>query len=62
MAVFTLDRDLLMDGASKLVVAILIPLGQSVAYVVSGMYGSIGDLGLVNAMLIIMLPAVCTSG
>ena len=45
------DR-LLMDGASKLV-AILITLGQSVAYVVSGMYGSIGDLGLVNAMLII---------
>ena len=50
-----LDRDLLMDGASKLVEAILITLGQSVAYVVSGMYGSIGDLGLVNAMRIIII-------
>ena len=38
------DR-LLMEGAQKFV-GLLITVGQAVAYVVSGMYGSVGDLGL----------------
>mmetsp|Transcript_33560 Transcript_33560/g.94406 ORF Transcript_33560/g.94406 Transcript_33560/m.94406 type:complete len:475 (+) Transcript_33560:91-1515(+) len=46
------DR-LLIDGATKLM-SILIIVGQAVAYVVSGMYGSVGDLGFVNAGLIIL--------
>merc|ERR1712078_583067 len=44
---------LLMEGAQKFV-GLLITVGQAVAYVVSGMYGSVGDLGIVNAALIIL--------
>ena len=32
----------------------LITIGEAVAYVVSGMYGDVRDLGTVNAVLIIM--------
>lgn len=46
------DRDL-MDGAQKLL-GVLITLGEAVAYVVSGMYGDVKDLGPMNAGLIIL--------
>jgi protein transport protein SEC61 subunit alpha len=43
----------LFKGAEKLC-GMLITLGQSVAYVLSGMYGDLGDLGAGNAILIII--------
>jgi protein transport protein SEC61 subunit alpha len=46
------DR-VLFSGAQKLV-GLLITIGEAVAYVVSGMYGDIKDLGAGNAILIIM--------
>merc|ERR1711939_64755 len=46
------DR-VLFSGAQKLV-GILITIGEAVAYVVSGMYGDVKDLGAGNAILIIM--------
>jgi protein transport protein SEC61 subunit alpha len=46
------DR-LLFQGSQKLV-GMLITLGEAVAYVLSGMYGEIADLGAGNAILIIM--------
>jgi protein transport protein SEC61 subunit alpha len=46
------DRELL-NGAQKLL-GVLITIGEAVAYVVSGMYGDIRDLGAVNAILIIL--------
>jgi len=33
---------------------VLITIGEAVAYVVSGMYGDVRDLGTVNAVLIIL--------
>ncbi|PRQ29250.1 putative SecY/SEC61-alpha family protein [Rosa chinensis] len=45
------DRALL-NGAQKLL-GILIAVGQAVAYVLSGMYGPVGQLGVGNAILII---------
>ncbi|KAK9904436.1 hypothetical protein M0R45_000661 [Rubus argutus] len=46
------DRALL-NGAQKLL-GILIAIGEAVAYVLSGMYGSVGQLGVGNAILIII--------
>merc|ERR1719498_1907847 len=46
------DR-MLFQGAQKLV-GMIITLGEAVAYVISGMYGDIADLGAGNAILIIM--------
>merc|ERR1719182_1287673 len=46
------DRTL-FSGAQKLV-GMLITLGEAVAYVLSGMYGEISELGAGNAILIIM--------
>jgi len=46
------DRSL-FQGAQKLF-GILITIGEAVAYVVSGMYGHISDLGAGNAILIII--------
>ncbi|CAI8606855.1 unnamed protein product [Vicia faba] len=46
------DRALL-NGAQKLL-GILIAVGEAVAYVLSGMYGSVGQLGVGNAILIIL--------
>ncbi|KAI8567873.1 hypothetical protein RHMOL_Rhmol02G0155200 [Rhododendron molle] len=46
------DRALL-NGAQKLL-GILIGVGEAVAYVLSGMYGSVGQLGVGNAILIII--------
>jgi protein transport protein SEC61 subunit alpha len=43
----------LFKGAEKLV-GMLITLGQAVAYVLSGMYGELSDLGAGNAILIII--------
>lgn len=43
----------LFSGAQKLF-GILITLGEAVAYVVSGMYGNISDIGAFNAILIIV--------
>ncbi|KAK6230783.1 hypothetical protein QUC31_002301 [Theobroma cacao] len=46
------DRALL-NGAQKLL-GILIAIGEAVVYVLSGMYGSVGQLGVGNAILIIL--------
>ncbi|KAK6925476.1 Translocon Sec61/SecY, plug domain, partial [Dillenia turbinata] len=46
------DRALL-NGAQKLL-GILIAVGEAVAYVLSGMYGSVSQLGVGNAILIIV--------
>ncbi len=46
------DRELL-QGAQKLL-GVLITIGEAVAYVVSGMYGDIKDIGTVTAVLIIL--------
>ena len=40
-------------GAQKLL-GILITIGEAVAYVLSGMYGNMNDLGVGNAILIIV--------
>merc|ERR1711871_959225 len=42
-----------MNGAQKLL-GVLITIGEAVAYVVSGMYGQVSELGLGNAILIII--------
>lgn len=39
---------------------ILIAFGEAVAYVLSGMYGSVGQLGVGNALLIIL--QLCAAG
>ncbi|KAK9163859.1 hypothetical protein Syun_004761 [Stephania yunnanensis] len=41
-------------GVIKKLLGILIVVGQAVAYVVSGMYGSVGQLGVGNTILIIV--------
>lgn len=46
------DRELL-NGAQKLL-GVLITIGEAVAYVVSGMYGDVRELGALNAILIIL--------
>lgn len=46
------DRELL-NGAQKLL-GVLITIGEAVAYVVSGMYGDVRDLGAWSAILIIL--------
>ncbi|KAJ6979769.1 protein transport protein Sec61 subunit alpha [Populus alba x Populus x berolinensis] len=51
------DRALL-NGAQKLL-GILIAVGEAVAYVLSGMYGSVGQLGVGNAILIIIQLCFC---
>ena len=53
---FSCDPDftlLLRNGAQKLL-GILIAIGEAVAYVLSGMYGSVSQLGTGNAILIIL--------
>ncbi|KAL5713898.1 Protein transport protein Sec61 subunit alpha [Ranunculus cassubicifolius] len=52
------DRALL-NGAQKLL-GILIAVGEAVAYVLSGMYGSVAQLGVGNAILIIV--QLCFAG
>jgi len=52
------DR-VLFSGAQKLV-GMVITLGEAVAYVMSGMYGEISELGAGNAILIIM--QLCVAG
>jgi protein transport protein SEC61 subunit alpha len=47
------DDRALFSGAQKLF-GILITIGEAVAYVLSGMYGEVKDLGAGNAILIIM--------
>ena len=46
------DDRALFQGAQKLF-GIIITIGEAVAYVLSGMYGDVSDLGTVNAVLII---------
>jgi protein transport protein SEC61 subunit alpha len=41
------------NGAEKLL-GVLITVGQAVAYVVAGMYGDLSELGLGNAILIVL--------
>lgn len=47
------DDRALFQGAQKLF-AIVITIGEAVAYVLSGMYGDVADLGTGNAILIIL--------
>merc|ERR1712216_130359 len=47
------DDRALFGGAQKLF-GILITIGEAVAYVLSGMYGDVKDLGAGNAILIIL--------
>ncbi|GMY34381.1 protein transport protein Sec61 subunit alpha-like [Fagus crenata] len=49
----------MLNGAQKLL-GILIAVGEAVAYVLSGMYGSVGQLGVGNAILIIV--QLCFAG
>ncbi|KMT13285.1 hypothetical protein BVRB_4g085450 [Beta vulgaris subsp. vulgaris] len=46
------DQELL-NGAQKLL-GILITLGQATAYVLSGMYGSLSQLGVTNSVLVVL--------
>ena len=43
----------LFDGATKLF-GFIITIGEAVAYVISGMYGDLSNLGAINAYLIII--------
>ncbi len=52
------DRDLL-NGATKLL-GIVITVGEAVAYVASGMYGDVREMGTVNAGLIV--AQLCFAG
>merc|ERR1712078_798117 len=47
------DDRALFSGAQKLF-GILITIGEAVAYVLSGMYGDVKELGAINAILIIL--------
>ena len=48
-----LPHTLCRNGAQKLL-GVLITIGEAVAYVVSGMYGDVRELGTVPAILIIL--------
>lgn len=52
------DRELL-KGAEKLL-GVLITVGEAVAYVLSGMYGDVKTIGVLNAVLIIL--QLCVAG
>jgi len=43
---------MLFNGGQKLL-AVLITLGEAVTYIASGVYGDLGDLGVVNAVLLL---------
>ena len=49
---------LIRNGAQKLL-GVLITVGEAVAYVVSGMYGDVRELGAGNAILIIVQARAC---
>merc|ERR1712232_1035421 len=49
----SLKEDRVLFGGAQKLVGMLITLGEAVAYVVSGMYGDLKDLGAGNAILII---------
>jgi len=46
------DREL-FQAAQKLF-GIIITVGEALAYLLSGMYGQVGDLGMVNSILIVV--------
>jgi hypothetical protein len=48
------------NGAQKLL-GVLITIGEAVAYVVSGMYGDVRELGAGNAILIIVQVSIPSS-
>jgi len=48
-----LKEDRILFNASQKLLGILITLGEAVAYVISGMYGDLGTLGPLNAVLLI---------
>merc|ERR1719150_3444123 len=50
----SLKEDRVLFGGAQKLVGLLITLGEAVAYVVSGMYGDLKDLGAGNAILIIL--------
>ena len=49
------------NGAQKLL-GVLITIGEAVAYVVSGMYGDVRELGAINATLIILQVQIACQG
>merc|ERR1712070_975519 len=50
----SLKEDRALFSGSQKLFGMLITMGEAVAYVISGMYGSVGELGAGNAILIIM--------
>lgn len=48
------------NGAQKLL-GVLITIGEAVAYVVSGMYGDVRELGAAHAIIIIVQVSACLS-
>lgn len=53
LPLFPLPTPTYRKGAEKLI-GILITLGEAIAYVFSGMYGDISDIGLFKAFLIVV--------
>jgi protein transport protein SEC61 subunit alpha len=45
------DRELFQ--ASQKLFGIIITIGEALAYLLSGMYGQVSDLGLINSVLIV---------
>ena len=50
----SLKEDRALFGGAQKLLGIIITIGEAVAYVVSGMYGDIGEIGAGNAILIII--------
>ncbi len=54
------DEDRKLFNAAQKFIALLIVFAEAVAYVLSGMYGSLADIGAVNAILIVL--QLCVTG
>jgi protein transport protein SEC61 subunit alpha len=54
----SLKEDRMLFSAAQKLMGLLITLGEAVAYVLSGMYGEVKELGAGNAILIIMQLAI----
>ena len=50
----SVEKDKVIYFNLQKLLAILITVGEALAYVFSGMYGSVGDLGIINALLIVV--------
>lgn len=56
----TLKEDRMLYGAAQKILGILITIGEAFAYVVSGMYGDVREIGTFTSMLIIL--QLCVAG